>query len=137
MLTHLVYVSSRKPECTTQEIDKILAACNKNNKELDITGILLYSDSKFVQYLEGENKAIMTLYDKIKTDDRHRNAVLISHGLIKERSFPKWQMGHKKMDFASITYRNEMSEEDHQTFQKVLAGGETNRAIKVIKKLFY
>ncbi|MEQ9165113.1 MAG: BLUF domain-containing protein, partial [Fulvivirga sp.] len=48
MLSQLVYVSNRKPNCTEEEIEKILASCKKNNPPLNITGILLYSDKKFI-----------------------------------------------------------------------------------------
>jgi hypothetical protein len=136
MLSQLVYISARKPNCTEAEIDKILAACRINNKELDITGVLLYSDKQFVQYLEGDYSEIFGLYDKIKGDDRHKNIVLINSTPIKNRVFPSWQMGAKKVDFDSIEYRTQISTEDQQEFQRVLAGNESNRAVETIKKFF-
>jgi Sensors of blue-light using FAD len=58
MLSQLVYVSNRKANCTEAEIEKILASCKKNNPPLNITGVLLYSDIKFIQLVEGEYKVI-------------------------------------------------------------------------------
>lgn len=43
MLSHLIYISNREKECTDQEIDKILASCQENNRHDDITGVLLLS----------------------------------------------------------------------------------------------
>jgi hypothetical protein len=137
MLSNLVYISNRKSNCTPDEIAKILSACVRNNKELDITGVLLYSESKFVQYLEGEYKSIMALYDKIKLDNRHSNAVLISNGIINNRTFPSWQMGYKKVDLNSIEFNTALSEEERKEFQNVLSGKESNKAMPIIKKLFY
>ena len=73
MLSQLVYVSIRKPQCTEEEIQKILDACKRNNQGKDITGVLLYSGTHFVQYLEGDFKKINELYDNIKSDVRHKN----------------------------------------------------------------
>lgn len=136
MLSHLVYVSSRMKHCTEEEIAKILAACQKNNQHKDITGVLLYTDSHFVQYLEGNHQEIMGLYDHIKKDDRHAKAMLISSSPIRERSFPSWQMGAKKLD--QVTYHGEMSQEDQAAFESVLAGQEqqSSKAIALVKKLF-
>ena len=38
----------------------------RNNGKIDISGVLLYSDQKFLQVLEGEHKQIIELYDTIK-----------------------------------------------------------------------
>ncbi|MFA0961158.1 BLUF domain-containing protein [Roseivirga sp. BDSF3-8] len=137
MLSNLVYVSNRKPNCSPQDIDQILSACIRNNKKQDITGVLLYSEQKFVQYLEGDYKTIMSLYDKIKLDQRHSNAVLISSGPITDRTFPSWQMGCKKLDLKSVEFDTAISKDDRVEFQNVLSGKESNRAMTIISKLFY
>ena len=136
MLSHLVYVSIRKRNCTDKEITQILEACQKNNLARDITGVLLYSDTQFVQYLEGEYQEIIALYDHIKKDDRHHKAVMVSSCAIAKRSFPSWQMGAKKLD--KIIYNTIMDAADKETFEAVLAGQEqqSNKTIMLIKKLF-
>lgn len=138
MLSHLVYVSNRKPNCTEEEIQKILIACKNNNATLDITGVLLYSDLQFVQYLEGEYRQIIALYDKIKLDNRHKNAVLISSAQISERAFPSWQMGAKKFDSSSINFLTDIQESDKGVFRDILSGKnqEGNKAMMLVKKFF-
>jgi hypothetical protein len=138
MLSNLVYVSIRKSNCTDEEIQKILDACKRNNGGLDITGVLLYSKTQFVQYLEGEYKQIMGLYDKIKTDDRHRNVVLISSSKIQDRAFPSWQMGAKAFDNQNIEILTEMDERDKKDFKDILAGKgqEGNKTLALLKKFF-
>ncbi len=138
MLSHLVYVSTRTPICTDAEIQKILASCTKNNSSLDITGVLLYSNTNFVQYIEGEYQGIISLYDKIKNDDRHKSAVLISSAPINERSFPSWQMGSKKIDTSTIEFQTTMHDADKKIFNEILAGKnqEGNKALLLIKKFF-
>ena len=136
MLSHLVYVSTRKKSCTDEEVALILEASRKNNASRNITGVLLYSETQFVQYLEGEYREIVALYDHIKKDDRHHNAVMVSSCAIAERSFPSWQMGTK--EFHKIAFHAEMSPDDKRIFETVLAGQEqqSSKTIALIKKLF-
>lgn len=138
MLSQLVYVSNRKANCTSAEIDKILESCKKNNPALDITGILLYSDTKFIQLVEGEAKVITSLYDKIKTDDRHSNAMMISYSPIKEKSFPSWHMGSKKLAGNEVDFNTSISTEDKVIFENLLNGKEENgqKVLNLLKKFF-
>jgi hypothetical protein len=138
MLSQLVYVSNRKPICTEQEIEKILASGKKNNPALNITGILLYSDTKFIQLVEGEYKVINALYDKIKTDPRHDQARLISMGPIQEKSFPSWHMGAKKLAGNEVDFKTDITAEDKEIFKGLLTGREENGAkvLGLLKKFF-
>ncbi|MEQ8242256.1 BLUF domain-containing protein [Fulvivirga sp.] len=138
MLSQLVYVSNRKPNCTEAEIEKILASCKKNNPPLNITGILLYSDKKFIQLVEGESKVIMELYDKIKKDGRHANPMMISLNPIKEKSFPSWHMGSKKLPESKVDFKTEITSEDKGIFESILSGKEENgeRVLNMLKKFF-
>ncbi|QCK16658.1 BLUF domain-containing protein [Mangrovivirga cuniculi] len=136
MLSHLVYLSKRNPNCTSEEIENILQSCNKNNKEYNLTGVLLYSDKQFVQYLEGEYDEILALYDRIKGDPRHSNIVMITSGPINDRAFPSWQMGAKKVDFNSIEFKTNMSPNEQAEFKNILKGEENNNALKLVKKFF-
>ena len=61
-LHRLIYTSVRKAECDDQEISNILASAEKNNVHADITGILLHSKDRFLQYIEGEPQKIKSLY---------------------------------------------------------------------------
>jgi hypothetical protein len=138
MLSQLVYVSQRKANCTDQEIERILAACKKNNASLDITGVLLYSPAKFIQYLEGNSKEILGLYEKIKGDPRHEKAVMVSYGPIKERLFPSWQMATKSMAQLNVDFRTDVSQQDREIFRRLLNGDAQSgsRAHELLKKFF-
>ncbi|MBL7842784.1 MAG: BLUF domain-containing protein [Cyclobacteriaceae bacterium] len=138
MLSQLVYVSNRKPSCTQEEIDKILASCKRNNPSLNITGVLLYSDTKFIQLVEGDAKVIMQLYDKIKLDPRHSNTMMISYGPIKDKAFPSWHMGTKKLATDTIDFTTDITSDDKVIFDKILTGKEENgqRVLNLLKKFF-
>jgi hypothetical protein len=138
MLSYLVYVSARKQNCTEEEIQKILMSCKTNNATIDITGVLLYSDTHFIQYLEGEYKQIIGLYDRIKLDARHKNAVLVSSSQINERSFPSWQMGAKRFDNDTIHFLTDVSFTDKVVFNNILTGkSEDGSKAQVLLKKFF
>jgi hypothetical protein len=122
MLAHLAYVSVRKNNCNEEEIEKILASCKKNNPPLDITGVLLYSENKFIQYVEGESSSLMTLYDKIKKDERHEKAVMISYNAIPSRIFPSWHMGSRKIALNDIGFLTDITASDKSVFEKIMNG---------------
>jgi hypothetical protein len=131
-------VSVRTPQCTEPEIDRILNSCEKNNEGIGITGVLLYSATNFIQYIEGDYKTIISLYDRIKTDPRHKNVVLIASAPIQDRSFPSWHMGARKIDMSGVEFKTEISAEDQVIFQTILSGKAlaANKAFGLIKKFF-
>ena len=128
MLAHLVYESVRKRNCTDEEMDKILAACKVNNEPLQVTGVLLYSDSTFIQYVEGKASTLTDLYDKIKKDARHEKPVMISYGPITKRIFPSWQMGSRKMASDNIDFVTDITHQDKDVFQRIMNGKEAEGA---------
>ncbi len=138
MLSQLVYVSNRKPNCTQAEIDNILEACKKNNPELEITGVLLYSEKKFIQLVEGESSVIIKLYDKIKLDNRHDQVRMISLSPIKDKSFPSWHMGSRKIAGNSVDFKTDISHDDKDIFESLLSGEEQrgDQVLNLIKKFF-
>lgn len=138
MLTQLIYVSRRKPNCTEAELSKILDACTKNNPELGVTGVLLYSGEKFLQYVEGEYGQLMPLYEKIKQDNRHDEVRLVSIGPIAKKTFPSWQMGAKQVAFDNIEFDSVITKEDKEIFQNVLSGKEEDglRVTNILQKVF-
>ena len=138
MLSQLVYVSNRKKNCTEEEIENILALCKKNNPPLDITGILLYSDTKFIQLVEGEYKVINDLYNKIKTDSRHDQSRLISIGPIQQKAFPSWHMGARKIANNEVDFKTSISPKGKEKFKDLLSGKEENgqKVLGLLKRFF-
>jgi hypothetical protein len=131
-------VSTRKANCSSQEIENILASCKKNNPSMHATGVLLYSKDKFIQYLEGDSKELLSLYDKIKQDTRHEKVMMVSYGPIKEKSFPSWHMATKQISQNEIEFRTDISGEDKKIFKHLLKGNEQNgsKVLDLLKKFF-
>ena len=119
-LYKLIYTSSRKLNCDSAEIDKILASCKKNNPSKNITGVLLHSDHRFIQYLEGDKEEIMHLFEAIKEDHRHGGVNLRYYTPIKERVFPSWHMGYKDVSQNNTIFQTSITKNDQEIFQQLI-----------------
>ena len=119
-LYRLVYTSFRK--CDDKGVSKILESCKRNNAKKAITGILLHSNRRFIQYLEGDRDEILSLYERIKSDPRHTSVLRRNFELIKERVFPSWEMGYKDISDEKLKFNTEAKNEDYKKFEKLLEG---------------
>jgi hypothetical protein len=99
MLYELVYNSMAVPANLDQvELEKILAGARARNREMGITGLLLFHKGEFVQLLEGERAAVETVYhDIIVKDRRHRALTVCWEQPVAHRNFTDWSMGFPRM----------------------------------------
>jgi hypothetical protein len=70
----------------------LLERLRAHNAARDLTGLLLCSDDRFVQVLEGPEAAVCALYARIRRDPRHRDVATLREGL-GPRRFAGWAMG--------------------------------------------
>ncbi len=137
-LYRLVYTSFRKDSCNALEIKKILEACQENNAKSGITGILLHSNSRFIQYMEGPKENIESLFKLIKEDPRHTSINQRSFEQIDQRIFPSWEMGFKDFSDKNIEYHTDISTEDKVVFEQLI-GGELdfkNDGVRILQLFF-
>ncbi len=102
----LVYRSVAKPEFHLELIQEMLAKAKENNNKLGITGCLLYHQGEFIQYLEGNQYRVLTLFDKIKADPRHTRVELLGYEEREGRAFSSWDMAYENFygENAQITH---------------------------------
>ncbi|PWZ02834.1 BLUF-domain-containing protein [Testicularia cyperi] len=98
-LLQVVYTSSAySRHITITEIRSILQASRSNNESKDITGLLLYRDGSFAQFLEGPASAVDALYQKIERDPRHRGIIRVLRQPATKRDFSRWSMAFRDLD---------------------------------------
>ena len=88
-MLQLIYVSSVIGQPNNADI---LATSRRNNARDGITGLLYADGVRFMQVLEGPNDKVEAAYARIKPDQRHRAAVVLSRREIEEREFGPWDM---------------------------------------------
>lgn len=103
-LTQIVYISRSTfvPAEATNGIEpnvaRILMKSRTNNKNNGLVGVLYFGDGCFFQCLEGDEKAVDTLYAKLLEDPRHTDLKLLSRKMITKLSFPDWAMKYVPLE---------------------------------------
>lgn len=93
MLVRLMYASRAADSVNSDDLAAILKKSKTNNPPIGVTGVLCFSDGIFLQVLEGGRSSVSGLYNKIASDPRHHDVVLLSYEEVHERSFASWSMG--------------------------------------------
>jgi hypothetical protein len=93
----LTYISTARKGLIDSDIDAILTASRRNNRLANITGLLVHDGVRFLQALEGELDAVETTFLRIKTDQRHRAAVMLSLREVAGRQFGTWDMACERV----------------------------------------
>lgn len=91
-LFQLVYISKAVDLFSDERLRKLVSACRRSNRKMDVTGLLMYQDGIFLQVLEGAEDVLRPLYEKISRDPRHRDAQIVLERTIPEREFSRWRM---------------------------------------------
>jgi len=90
----LFYVSSATTPVDSVVIQHVLQVARRNNRQLDITGCLLYSGRYFAQVLEGRKEQVQPLARRIASDPRHRNVRILLENHRTDRQYGGWTMGY-------------------------------------------
>jgi hypothetical protein len=115
LLKYLAYVSRQSFIQTDEEISSLLVTCRTNNTRKEISGMLIYFDGTFVQFLEGPKNNIDLLFKKISNDKRHEDIILLIEGSSEKREFEDWSMAFKKLtqpETAKLLGQKEFKKED-------------------------
>jgi hypothetical protein len=89
----LLYVSTARQGLTNADIEKLAVDAQAFNTQNDLTGLLLYSGTHFMQILEGNYDVLNPLLNRIIDDDRHSDVRVIMGAPATGRLFDKWSMG--------------------------------------------
>jgi hypothetical protein len=88
----LIYKSRANQRIDWEFVNELFARSEVNNQETGITGVLLATDTHFLQVLEGSFEDVNDLFMRIVRDPRHDNIQLIAFGCVDSRLFGGWAM---------------------------------------------
>ena len=57
-----------------------------------VTGLLLFREGKFMQYLEGPKAGVLKIFEIIKTSSLHQDILEISIQPVERREYGDWSM---------------------------------------------
>lgn len=92
MLTQLIYRSRSTRGFSPQDLTQLAADLTLRNKALNISGLLLYDGTYFLQMLEGEDTVVDGLYTALGKDQRHTDLVLLLRDPIPHTHFSDFKM---------------------------------------------
>ena len=96
-MIQISYISTATEPMSTEALLGLLQACREHNAGNGVTGMLLYGNATFLQVLEGEERTIDNLIDKIRKDPRHTNLQILHRSAIERRQYSDWSMGFKRL----------------------------------------
>jgi hypothetical protein len=92
-LRAISYASSAIKPFDDLMLENLLVSARNFNAQVEVTGVLLYRESTFFQYLEGPPERVALAYDRILASKSHHAVIKLSDDDIAEREFPDWNMG--------------------------------------------
>lgn len=88
----IAYLSSATEQASPDRIREILWHSRSWNERYDVTGMLLFHDGNFMQFIEGDQDILAALLLKIERDPAHKGLITLFRGMVVERTFPNWSM---------------------------------------------
>jgi len=74
------------------EVNRILMHSRRNNRRLQVGGVLHFNNGRFFQYIEGPADVVDCLYARICRDPRHQDVQRLTRRPIGSRRFQDWSM---------------------------------------------
>lgn len=91
-MLQLIYHSVAAPGVTPEDLQALIATSRRKNLERDISGILVFNGTAFLQVLEGPEEAVVDLMGYIHRDLRHTDVRVLAETIVAEREFGDWAM---------------------------------------------
>jgi hypothetical protein len=93
VLIAIVYLSTATRPYTTAMLEALLQDARSFNEKVGVTGVLLYRDGFFFQYIEGIEKNLEEVYQRIERSTGHNRIYVLLNAKVQHREFEKWHMG--------------------------------------------
>lgn len=104
MIKRISYISKFARPFTREEIAQLAQDAAERNQPMGITGMLMSSGDIFYQILEGPADTVDRLFQKIATDARHTDVLVLgTQEDVEDRQFPSWGMKRVNLDEQAVT----------------------------------
>lgn len=88
----LTYQSRATARPTAADVRELSWKARERNRQLGVTGMLLYDKGRFFQTLEGPPSALKQLWGSISNDTRHKDIEILSEHIIPAKLFGAWNL---------------------------------------------
>lgn len=98
-MKRIMYISTTTRKLTDEEVEEIGRTSTTNNAKVGVTGVLLSANEFFFQILEGEEKDVETVMQRIKNDPRHQGILILkAEPDVPFRLFGNWSMNTVRLE---------------------------------------
>jgi hypothetical protein len=91
-LTSVTYTSLARLDLQPTDLEDIHRTARDQNALDGITGLLVFNGTHFLQIIEGSEKGIDDLVERLRRDPRHTGFEIRDRRKVDVRSFPEWSM---------------------------------------------
>jgi hypothetical protein len=126
----LVYSSRATAPFDETHLASLLQQSRADNGRVDLTGMLLHRDGRFLQVLEGPDEAVRERMDAIAHDPRHESIRILLQETTTERLFPEWSMA-----YAAVLDAAEQPEGFRTTFEDLAGDRDTSMTLPALREL--
>lgn len=93
-LAHVLFTSELAADESSACVSAIVHTARRNNVAAGITGILIFDGSHFCELVEGGQRVLTALVERIRNDARHCNFRTVAEGLSLRRRFADWNIAY-------------------------------------------
>ena len=116
----LIYVSGASTPFSDSELRSLANKSARNNAQRDITGLLLYHDERFMQFLEGDVFNVGGKFEVIRNDPRHHGVYVLRRRFVPFRQFVDWTM--------RLAEPGEITKKEGEVYDRLFTGSEADVA---------
>jgi Sensors of blue-light using FAD len=106
-LYEAIYVSTIAPGMAIRSVADIASRARIANQRQGITGLLIFDGLRFCEQLEGSQKQVLSLLEKIRHDPRHIKLELIHQGELASPRFKSFSLGYTTVEDPDVLERLE------------------------------
>jgi hypothetical protein len=110
LLSKLVYRSRAVHPLSSLELYKLTLAAQARNRAEAITGLVLYDEDSFFQWLEGPADGLERIMQSIRNDPRHTDIEVLDRQSATARVFGDWSMKLASTGEAAASWRRDVME---------------------------
>jgi hypothetical protein len=92
LLTSVTYTSLARLDPDSTDVEEIHATARAQNERDDVTGLMVFNGTHFLQIVEGAEGAIDALIERVRKDPRHAGFEIRDRQKVAARSFPGWPL---------------------------------------------
>jgi methanogenic corrinoid protein MtbC1 len=117
LLSNLVYRSRAVNPLSAPELHELALAAQSRNRNEAVTGLVLYDDDHFFQWLEGPTESLERIMRSIWNDPRHTDIEVLHNQPIATRAFGDWNMKLAAQGPNSVSWRAEVIEPPREVIE--------------------